>query len=85
MKYIIRAEAHEDVFAIKFYAARDKRDDNKCNKILNIHSYSGSLRIFLTCASIVPIILEKYPLSSFIINGARSIDLKKNKYVFRSV
>ena len=29
LKYIIRAEAYEDVFAIKFYAARDRRLDNK--------------------------------------------------------
>lgn len=33
LKYIIRAEAHEDVFAIKFYAARDKNLDDKYNRV----------------------------------------------------
>lgn len=79
LKYIIRVEVIDDIYAIKFYAARDRKLDNKYNRIIKAHNYSGTLRIFVTCASIVPIILEDYPLASFIINGAQSLDLKSNK------
>ena len=76
LKYIIRVEAHQDVFAIKFYAARDRKLDNKYSRILRAHSYMDTLRIFLTCSSVVFPILHKYPYASFVINGAQSIDLK---------
>ena len=33
----------------------------------------------MTCASIVPLILQKFPLASFVINGAQSLDLESNK------
>ena len=36
LKYIIRVEAYEDVFAVKFYAARDRKLDNKYNRILRV-------------------------------------------------
>lgn len=79
LKYIIRAEAHEDVFAIKFYAARDRKLDTKYNRILKIHNYSSTLRILITCAYLIPILLKEFPEYSFIINGARSIDFKSGK------
>lgn len=75
LKYIIRAEAHRDVFAIKFYATRDKHLDYKYNRILDTHSYIETLRIFYTCASLIPILMKDYPEASFIVNGARSIDV----------
>ncbi len=78
LKYIIRAEAHDDVFAIKFYAARDKGLDDKYNRIMGVHSYKGALRIFLTCASLIPVLSQKFPDASYIVNGARTINhLKK--------
>jgi hypothetical protein len=76
LKYIIRAECIEDVFAIKFYAARDRKHDKKYNRIIKAHGYINTLRVFFTCASIVPLILEKHPMCSFVINGAQSMDLK---------
>lgn len=79
LKYIIRAEAHDSVFAIKFYAAKDKKLDNKYNRIIKANGYTGSLRIFLTCAYLVPEILKKHPDFSFAINGARSIDMYSDK------
>lgn len=79
LKYIIRVEVIDDIYAIKFYAARDRKLDNKYNRIIKAHSYSDTLRIFVTCASIVPMILKDEPLASFIINGAQSLDLKSNK------
>lgn len=74
LKYIIRAEAHDDVFAIKFYTARDKALDDKYNRVIGAYDYTGTLRIFVTCASLIPILMEKFPTYSFIVNGARTID-----------
>ena len=48
LKYIMRVEAYEDVFAIKFYAARDRQLDDKYNRILRVHKYKGAIRTFLT-------------------------------------
>ena len=79
LKYIIRVEAIGDVFAIKFYTARDKKLDNKYNRIIQAHSYSQTLRIFLTCANVVPLLLPNYPLASFVINGAQTMDKKSDK------
>lgn len=84
LKYIIRAEAYEDVFAIKFYAARDRKLDNKYNRIVKAHDYRGAMRIFVTCASIIPIIIEKYPNFSFAVNGAESMDMESDKVESRS-
>lgn len=51
LKYILRVEAFEDVFAIKFYAARDRKLDDKYNRIIKVQDYKNALRIFCTCAS----------------------------------
>lgn len=72
-------EAYEDVFAIKFYAARDRKLDNKYNRIIKAHDYKGALRIFVTCASIIPTIIKEYPKASFAVNGAESMDMESDK------
>lgn len=77
LKYIIRAEAHNKVFAIKFYAARDKKLDNKYNRTLGVYDYISALRIFVTCASLIPKLMKDFPDYSFIVNGARTIDINK--------
>lgn len=77
LKYIIRAEAHERVFAIKFYAARDKKLDNKYNRILGVYDYISALRILVTCASLIPELMQEFPEYSYIVNGARTIDINK--------
>ena len=79
LKYIIRAEFHDDVIAVKFYAARDRKLEDKYNRVINTYGYHGALRIFITCASIIPELLKKYPNYSFVINGASTIDLKTDK------
>ena len=79
LKYIIRVEAIGDLFAIKFYAARDGKLDNKYNRLIQAYNYSQTLRIFLTCASVVPLILSDHPFASFVINGAQTIDKKSDK------
>lgn len=69
LKYIMRIEAYEDVFAIKFYAARDRQLDDKYNRILRVHKYKGAIRTFLTCAEVVLQLYAQYPFASFIVQG----------------
>ena len=45
-------------FAIKFYAARDRKLDNKYNRIIKVHGYKGAMGIFITCASVIPMIIK---------------------------
>lgn len=75
--YIVNADYHEeDVFAIKFYCAKDKRSDYKYNKIVN----KGDLgNILMSCVKLVPILLKDYPTASFGFCGARSVDSKSKK------
>lgn len=84
LKYIIRVEAYDDVFAIKFYAARDRKLDNRYNRIIKAHGYKGTLGIFFTCASVIPSLIEKYPKYSFVVNGAESMDMESDKIEGRS-
>lgn len=79
LKYIIRAEAYEDVFAIKFYAARDRQLEDKFHRIVKAHDYKGALRIFVTCASLIPTLIKEYPKASFAVNGAESMDMESGK------
>lgn len=85
LKYILRAEAYQDVFAIKFYAARDRNLDTRYNRILKVHNYTGTLRLFLTCASIIPTLLKKHPSFSFAVNGAESMDMESDKVESRNL
>lgn len=84
LKYILRVEAYDDVFAIKFYAARDRKLDNRYNRIIKAHNYKNALRIFYTCASIIPKLLKEYPYASFAVNGAESLDLESDKVESRN-
>lgn len=47
LKYIIRVEAHDSVFALKFYAARDRKLDKKYNRILQAHGITSSFLLSL--------------------------------------
>lgn len=77
LKYIIRVEAYDDVFAIKFYAARDRKLDNRYNRIIKAHGYKGTLGIFFTCASVIPSLIttnELIPISEN--NGKRAVNAR---------
>lgn len=79
LKYIMRVEAYEDVFAIKFYAARDRKLDNKYNRIVRAHEYRGAMKTFMTCAEVVKLLHQKHPSASFIVQGASSRDFRSGK------
>lgn len=72
LTYILRAEYHKnDVFGVKFFA-KPHRDSEKKYSLLTNKGYA--LRIFLTCASVVPKLLECYPKASFGLIGSRMLD-----------
>jgi hypothetical protein len=70
--YILHADYHEEnVFALKFYAQKDKRDDHKYSRITN---KGDVFNILITCLRVVPVILQEYPSASFGFIGSRTID-----------
>ena len=77
LKYIIRAEMYEyNTFAIKYYASIHKKLDNKYSMLTNKHK---PIKIFITCASVLPILLKMHPRSSFAFNASRTVDLVNDK------
>lgn len=74
-KYIIRAEAHKDCFAVKFYCSRQKHSEDKYSKILNVFNSRETFQIFYCVASVIPQILIKHPGSSFCFMGSRTFDV----------
>lgn len=75
--YIVRADYHEgDIFAIKFYCKKDRRSENKYAKIVN----RGDLgNIIMSCARLIPLLLESYPVASFAFAASPSVDSKGRK------
>ncbi|MAZ72974.1 MAG: hypothetical protein CMC70_07480 [Flavobacteriaceae bacterium] len=77
LHYIVRAEYHKyDFFAIKFYAKKDRGSDRKYFNILNKGDVAN---ILVTCAKVIPLILQKFPNASFGFIGSRTIDINSNK------
>lgn len=76
--YIVRAEQHDsNVFAIKFYCKKDRKSDYKYAKIIN----RGDLgNIIMSCARVIPLLLQKFPDASFAFAAARSVDFR-NKLI----
>jgi hypothetical protein len=70
--YILHADYHkENVFAIKFYAKKDRNSDYKYSRLTNKGDVGN---ILITCLKAVPIILQDYPEASFGFIGSRTID-----------
>lgn len=77
LNYVLTADLHEgDFFAIKFYAKKDKKSNNRYSKVINKGDVSN---ILVTCATTVPVLLKKFPNASFGFIGSRTIDNKSNK------
>ncbi len=75
--YIVRAEYHsEDIFGVKFYCKKDRRSDYKYSKLTNRGDVGN---ILISCAKVVPFILDKHPTASFGFLGARTIDSASGK------
>jgi hypothetical protein len=77
LKYIVRAEMYgNNTFTVKYYASIHKKLDDKYSMLTNQYN---AHKIFITCASVFPILLNKYPDASFAINGSSSVDIKNDK------
>lgn len=74
--YVVRAEHHNhDVFAIKFYCKKDKRSEYKYSKIVN----KGDLgNIIMSCARVIPLLLDTHPHGCFCFAASRSVDFRNN-------
>lgn len=88
-KYIIRAEAYQDCFAIKFYCSLLKHTDIKYSKIINVFSASEVRQLILAVSYVIPDLLNKFPEFSFCFMGSSSQDIggklenKENNQRFR--
>ena len=73
-QYIVRAEYHTtNVFTIKFYCKKDRSSDYKYSLIKN----KGDLgNIIMTCAKVIPLLLNQFPAASFAFSAARSFDTR---------
>lgn len=70
--YVIHADYHdENVFALKFYAQKDSKDDYKYSRITN---KGDVFNILISCLRVVPLILQDFPAASFGFIGSRTID-----------
>lgn len=81
LKYIARAEIFEDVCAIKFYAARDRKGIHE--KYSLAHGQMGPkavLKIFDFCLQIMQRIMNLYPSISFVFKGAEGYDPATQKW-----
>ena len=75
--YIVRAEQHNnDFFAVKFYAKQHRKSERKYNIVVNKGDVAN---ILITCAKVIPSILQKFPLASFGFIGSRTIDIYSGK------
>lgn len=78
-KYIVRAEAHDDCFAIKYYCTVNKHSENKYYRVLNLFSAVETKHIMQVCASVIPVILKWHSNASFAFMGSQTFD--KNEFV----
>lgn len=81
LKYVARAEKIAEVFAIKFYASRDRKSQHDkyslAHKQLGV---SAVFSIFDKCLRVIGRMLELYPESSFVFKGAEAYDPQTHKW-----
>lgn len=77
LTYILRAEYHKgDVFGVKFFAKPHANSNKKYSLLTN---KGHALRIFQTCGSVIPVLLERYPTASFGLIGSRLLDEERQE------
>ncbi len=70
-RYIVIAELYElNVYAVKFFPADKKGQDNRFNIVLNDFDFAPIIR---TCINIMHHLLQENPLASFAYVGANTI------------
>lgn len=76
-RYIARAEVYGECIAVKFYP-QSANEDHRYSVSTNRFTTKGALRVIITCASLIPIMMRKYPDASFVIKASEGIDLQTN-------
>lgn len=75
LKYVARAEKIEEVFAIKFYASRDRKSQyNKYSLAHGQLDVKAVFSIFDTCLWIMSEIIKAFPNSSFVFKASEAYD-----------
>lgn len=81
LKYVARAEKLGEVYAVKFYASRDRK--SRHDKYSLAHKQLGVgavLSIFNICLDIVVITMQADPDCSFVFKGAEAYDPNTQKW-----
>lgn len=76
-RYIARAEVYGECIAVKFYP-QSTDEDHRYSISTNRFTTKGALRVIITCASLIPYMMELYPNASFVIKASEGIDLQTN-------
>ena len=72
--YVLHTDYYEEsVFAIKFYAKKDKHIDYRYSRLTNKGDVGN---ILITCLEVIPLLLKDYPDASFGFIGSGNIDKK---------
>lgn len=81
LKYVARAEKFGEVFAVKFYASRDKNSKHDKYSLAHKQLTTGAvLSIFNQCLEVIAIIIRLFPESSFVFKGAEGYDPRTQKW-----
>lgn len=76
-RYIARAEVYGECIAVKFYP-QSADEDHRYSTSTNRFTTKGALKVIITCASLIPIMMKRYPNASFVIKASEGIDLQTN-------
>jgi len=83
IKYVLNIEEYEEqLFAIKFYPKSLKKSDLKYNIIIN---KGDVIKVLMTCASVIPHILESNENASFGFVGSRTFDSSRRAFTENSI
>ena len=74
-RYIARAEVYGESIAVKFYP-QSADEDHRYSVSTNRFTFKGTLKVILTCANLIPKMMEKFPDASFVIKASEGVDLQ---------
>ena len=74
-RYIARAEVYGECIAVKFYP-QSADEDHRYSSSTNRFTFKGVLQIVLSCASLIPEMVKRFPDASFVIKASESVDMQ---------
>lgn len=76
-RYIARAEVYGESIAVKFYP-QSADEEHRYSASTNRFTFKGVIKVILTCAKLIPEMMEIFPNASFVIKASEGIDLQTN-------